>query len=274
MTSASLKATPGHGDLLETDKIGKEFDEDACDFCDRYRKTGLSRSSRLLLDFIVQEGLDGRSVTDLGCGSGGFSIELLKGGAKNAVGFDLSRNMIDSATNLAVANGLTDRAKFLVGNAAIAKLPASDIVIMDKVLCCYSDWKPLLKNAISASRAMVGFIVPRDEGILKIPSRLGVRIINYFSNRKGNILFYLHPLALVDMTPSRLGFHTSKEASITVLAGLSLLPNPIEQTDVSSPNRWCMYERTRHSRTWSTSKCFSISPCPKEPDFGGTVVLV
>lgn len=206
MTIASLKATSDPRALPEPDKIGKEFDEDACDFCDRYRKTGLSRSSRLLLDFIVQEGVHGKAVADLGCGSGGFSIDLLKEGAETAVGVDLSRNMIDSATNLATANGFANRVKFQVGNAATTEIPASDIVIMDKVLCCYPDWEPLLKNALGASRKMVGIVVPRDEGMAKIPFRLGVRVVNYFSKRRGNISFYLHPLNLVDRTIRESGF--------------------------------------------------------------------
>jgi SAM-dependent methyltransferase len=214
MTRISLNATPGRKDLLESERIGKEFDEDACDFCDRYRKAGLSRSSRLLRDFIVQEGINGWTIADLGCGSGGFSIELLKNGAQSAVGLDLSPNMIDSATKLATAEGFAGRAKFQVGNAATAELPTSDIVIMDKVLCCYSDWKPLLTNAIGASRIMVGFIVPRDEGIAKVPFRIGVKVANYFSRRKGNILFYLHPLPLVDRTLRDSGFtHRKKKAS-------------------------------------------------------------
>lgn len=206
MTIVSPRTMSDSRALPETDKIGKEFDEDACDFCDRYRKTGLSRSSRLLLDFIVQEGVHGKVVADLGCGSGGFSIDLLKEGAETAFGVDLSRNMIDSATKLAIANGFANRANFQVGNAATADIPASDIVIMDKVLCCYPDWEPLLKNAVGASRKMVGFIVPRDEGMAKIPFRLGVRVVNYFSRRRGNISFYLHPLNLVDKTIRESGF--------------------------------------------------------------------
>jgi SAM-dependent methyltransferase len=214
MTSSSQKPPLEERDLPETDKIGKEFDEDACDFCDRYKRSGLSRSSKLLLDFIMQEGVPGRSVADLGCGTGGFSIELLKEGAETAIGFDLSSRMVDSAVDLAAASGFADRAKFQVGNAATAELPVSDIVIMDKVLCCYSDWAPLLKNAIGASRAMVGFIVPRDDGIAKFPFRLGVRIVNYFQRRGGKIMFYLHPLKHVDRTLRDSGFtYRRKQAS-------------------------------------------------------------
>jgi SAM-dependent methyltransferase len=205
MISDPQKQSSDEG-LPESDMIGREFDEDACDFCDRYKKTGLSRSSKLLLDFIIEEDVHGKSVADLGCGAGGFSIELLKRGAESAIGIDLSRIMISSANDLARSCGVESSAKFQVGDAATAELPVSDIVIMDKVLCCYSDWKPLLGNAIGASRSIVGFIVPRDEGIVKVPFRLGARIVNYFQRRKGNILFYLHPLNLVDRTLRDLGF--------------------------------------------------------------------
>lgn len=190
----------------EPDKIGREFDEDACDFCDRYRKKGLSQSSNLLLNFIMREGIQGGSVVDLGCGAGGFSIQLLKEGAGSATGFDLSSNMIDSAIQLAKAEGLQGRTKFVVGNGATAELPTCDVVIMDKVLCCYPEWQPLISNAIGSSQRMVGFIVPRDVGIAKLPFRLGVRLVNFFSKRRGNIQFYLHPLNMVDRTLRESGF--------------------------------------------------------------------
>jgi 2-polyprenyl-3-methyl-5-hydroxy-6-metoxy-1,4-benzoquinol methylase len=149
----------------ETGNIIREFDEDACDFCERYKNKGLSRSSKLLLRFILDGNAQDKAVLDLGCGAGGLSIELLKHGAQSAVGFDLSPKMIEAATQLARATGFENRTKFQEGNAATTELPKSDIVVMDKVLCCYSEWKPLLKNAIEAGNVMIGFTVPRDEGI-------------------------------------------------------------------------------------------------------------
>lgn len=171
----------------------------------------MSPSSKLLLTFLVQEGVQGKSVVDLGCGAGGFSIQLLKEGASSAAGFDLSQNMIDKATELAIAEGFETKTKFQIGNAATAELPPSDLVVMDKVLCCYSDWQALLKNAISAGQEMIGFIVPRDVGIAKVCFRVGVRIVNYFANRKGNALFYLHPLGEVDSALQESGFILRKK---------------------------------------------------------------
>ena len=198
---------------VEADKISAEFDADACKFCDRYKRRGLSKSSKVLLDFILNDDIHGKSVADLGCGTGGFTVELLKMGADAVVGFDLSPRMIESATSLANANGFGGRAKFQLENAATVEVPSSDIVVMDKVLCCFSDWKLLLGNAIGASRRTIGFIVPRDQGITKIPFHLGVRIMNYFQKRKGNILFYLHPLDQIDQTLRDSGFVRQEKKS-------------------------------------------------------------
>jgi SAM-dependent methyltransferase len=195
----------------EMSKIKGEFDEDACEFCERYKTKGLSRNSKLLLKFILDGNVKDQAVLDLGCGTGGLSIELLKHGAQNAVGFDLSPKMIDAATELARATGFESRAKFQEGNAATTELPRSDIVVLDKVLCCYSDWRPLLDNATAASRAMVGFIVPRDEGITKLPFRIALKIGNYFQRRRGGVLFYLHPLGTIDKTLRDSGFKRQRK---------------------------------------------------------------
>jgi SAM-dependent methyltransferase len=198
----------------ETGKISREFDGDACDFCERYRSKGLSRSSKLLLKFVQDGNAQDKAVLDLGCGAGGLSIELLKRGAQSVVGFDLSPRMISAAAELARATGLESRAKFQEGNAATAELPKSDIVVMDKVLCCYSEWRPLLKNAIEASQNMVGFTVPRDQGITKLPFGIALRIANYFQKRRGGVLFYLHPLGTIDKTLRDSGFkHLRKQGS-------------------------------------------------------------
>jgi SAM-dependent methyltransferase len=195
----------------ETSKISREFDGDACDFCDRYKNKGLSRSSKLLLKFILDGNAQDKVILDLGCGAGGLSIELLKHGAQTSIGFDVSQRMIEAATELARATGFETRAKFQEGNAAIADLPRSDIVVMDKVMCCYSEWRPLLENAMKASNGMIGFTVPRDEGITKLPFRLALRIANYFQKRREGVLFYLHPLGTIDRTLRESGFKRRKK---------------------------------------------------------------
>src|SRR5260370_24535557 len=112
----------------ERGKTSREFDGDACDFCERYKNDGLSRSSKLLLKFILDGNAQDKAVLDLGCGTGGLSMELLKHGAQSAVGLDLSPRMIAAATELAQASRFASRAKFQEGNAATPELPRADIM--------------------------------------------------------------------------------------------------------------------------------------------------
>ena len=195
----------------ESSKISREFDGDACDFCERYKSKGLSRSSKLLMKFITEDSIKDKAVLDIGCGAGGLSMELLKHGAQTSVGFDVSPRMIEAATELARARGFESRAKFQEGNAALVDLPRSDIVVMDKVMCCYSEWTPLLENAMKASSGMIGFTVPRDEGMTKLPFRLALKIVNYFQKRREGVLFYLHPLSAIDRTLRESGFKRRKK---------------------------------------------------------------
>lgn len=187
---------PSTGEI--TERIAADFDGKACDFCDRYKKSGLSPSSKLLMRFFEEDGISGKRILDLGCGAGAFAIETLKRGAESVVGVDLSPEMIKTADRLALSNGLEAKAKFQLGNAATVELPLSDMVVLDKVICCYPEYGPLLKNAVGATTAAVGFVVPRDAGLMKGPLRVGVRIVNFFQRRRKETQFYLHPLGAID----------------------------------------------------------------------------
>ncbi len=190
-----------------TKDIADEFDSLACDFCDRYKESGLSPSSKILLEYLNGEGLAGKTILDLGCGTGSFSIEALKGGAAQCVGVDLSPEMIRSANELAAKSGLSEKAKFSVGDAAALQHPVSDAVVLDKVICCYPDVDALLKSASESSSKMIGFVVPRDEGIVKGPLRLGVGIFNLVEKlRKRKAPMYLHSLRKINGLLEAAGF--------------------------------------------------------------------
>ncbi len=195
--------------------LAEEFDDStACDYCCRYKREGLSRSSRILMSWLVGEGVSGKRIMDLGCGTGAFAIETLKNGASSCVGIDLSPAMIRKASELAVESGYQDRAKFELGNAALAVLPVSDVVVMDKVICCYPEVGPLLKNASSGSGSLIGFVVPRDEGVWKWPLRLAAYTGNLIQKirRKKLNWFYIHSLKTINKGLVEAGFVKERKA--------------------------------------------------------------
>ena len=167
------------------------------------------------MNWLVEEEVSGKRIVDLGCGTGAFAIEMLKNGASSCVGIDLSPAMIRTASELAVESGYQDGAKFELGNAALADLPVSDVVVMDKVICCYPEVGPLLKNASSASGSLIGFVVPRDEGVWKWPLRLAAyagNLIQKIRRRKLN-WFYIHSLKTMNEMLVEAGFAKERKAA-------------------------------------------------------------
>jgi SAM-dependent methyltransferase len=196
------------------EQLTDDFDAVACEYCEDYKTAGLSSSSRLLLDSIIERGLVGRSLAELGCGPGGFAVESLKHGASASVGIDLSPEMIKAANQLADSLGMSDRAKFIVGNAADVHIPTSDIVVLDKMLCCFPDAEAILKNAMAACNETVAFVVPRDQGLFLIPLRIGVYFKNLVERIRGKKVgwLYLHSLGRIDSMIQTSGFIYKKRA--------------------------------------------------------------
>ncbi len=64
---AEPETMPSDNNAVIQDLV-RDFDKNACDWCNEYKRKGLSRSSKILLNYILDEGLTGKSVLDLGSG--------------------------------------------------------------------------------------------------------------------------------------------------------------------------------------------------------------
>src|SRR5438309_5837448 len=201
-------------DPVQTNEIAETFNELAHDRCCKYKSKGLTASTEVLLGLLTESGLVGKTVLDVGCGTGFFALETLKQGASSCIGVDLSSAAIHEANEFAKESGLQDRARFEVADAASIQ-HAADIVVMDKVLCCYPDADSLLKTAFASSSDLWGFVVLRDEGLMKPVMRIGTGLINLVEMlRRTGFRLYLHPLHSLDRLLLDNGFqHSSKTKS-------------------------------------------------------------
>lgn len=57
--------------------------------------------------------LNGKSVLDVGCGSGQYAVALARRGAQEVVGLDFVQNMLDLAAANAQREGVSDRCRFI-----------------------------------------------------------------------------------------------------------------------------------------------------------------
>jgi 16S rRNA G966 N2-methylase RsmD len=128
----------------------------------RYRKRGLDRSARRMVEFLAQRGLEGASVLEVGGGVGEIEIELLKRGAARAVNLELSSAYDAEAAKLLGEAGLEQRAERRVHDIAVdpAGVELADMVVLHRVVCCYPDYERLLGAAAEHARRAVVFSHP------------------------------------------------------------------------------------------------------------------
>jgi SAM-dependent methyltransferase len=147
----------------------------------RKMNTKISRKARRELIQAVREmGIEGRTVLDVGCGPGDLTRELLREGASRALGVDLAEQSLDEARKRAANEQLSERVEFRVGNGAKDELGKHDVVVLDKVICCYPNWRELIDNTSAAAGSFYGFIIPRSDGLNGFFLRAFVGLGNVF----------------------------------------------------------------------------------------------
>lgn len=131
----------------------------------RKANTRFSRKARSdLIRGLEEQGISGNTLLEVGCGPGDLTRRLVKAGARQAVGIDLTSDTLDEARKRTEEQGLSDKIEFTTGNGATDQLPASDMVVLDKVICCYPDWRQLIDNTSAADGKTYGFVIPRSDG--------------------------------------------------------------------------------------------------------------
>lgn len=132
-----------------------------------YRDQGPDKTSRMLIDGLVSEGVAGMSLLDIGGGVGAIQHELLNAGADRAVAVEASAAYLEAAQEETMRRGREDRIEYRHGNvvdlaARPQGIPAADVVTLDRVLCCYHDMDALIRVSVERARLFYGLVYPPD----------------------------------------------------------------------------------------------------------------
>ena len=186
------------------------FDDWADSYAKRARQRRLGSVSQDLIRVLDVVGLKGRTILDVGCGAGGLVLEALEHGAQTATGIDLSAASIDQARRISSERGLSHRATFAVADGSSASLVAHDVVVLDKVFCCFEDVDGLLNNSLSAAGSVYAFSVPPSMGLRGAVRRALAVVANrwYRLRRKrfGGFRTHVHDVAALDARVRAAGF--------------------------------------------------------------------
>lgn len=191
--------------VANTEGISCCFDDESKNMLKDYRKEGLDDTSRVVSDALVSRDLSGSSILELGCGIGALSLELLKKGAASVRGLDLSPAMIQLARTLAAEANFSEKTSFERGDGATTDLPRSDIVILDKVLCCYPDATALVDNSSAAARRYYVYSLPNERRGVTRFLRFFIPLQAIFS-RRNSFRFFIHSTRQIEETLKSKGF--------------------------------------------------------------------
>ena len=139
------------------DKIARR--ELAC-----YRSTGPGSTARMLRDLLLATGPLGGVLLDVGSGIGGLTFELLEHGVARALAVDASPANLAAATEEAIRRGRAGDVQFVHGDFldVAPRIPPATVVTLDRVVCCYPLYEPLLEESLRHAERCFAISYPRD----------------------------------------------------------------------------------------------------------------
>jgi SAM-dependent methyltransferase len=186
--------------------IGNEFGEAAARHDLRsYRKSGSSTTTRWLVDGLTAGGVEGLTVLDIGAGVGAAHQALLAAGAAAVTDVDGSAAYVAVAREEAERIGTADRVTYEVGDfvALASSVAPADLVVLDRVICCYPQMEQLVRASLAHARLRYGLVYPRDSWWI----RAGFAVLNGIARLvRVRTRAYIHRTAAVEAIIREAGF--------------------------------------------------------------------
>ena len=170
----------------------------------RYQRRGLDRTSRRIVDMVEHQQVDGSTLLEVGGGVGAIQIELLRAGAARSVNVELTPTYEDASQQLLAESGLEGRVERRLMDFAEAadQVEAADIVIMNRVVCCYPNMPRLAGAAAAHARSLLVLSFPKRTWWTRILLGLG-NVALLLTRRHFHI--FLHKPAEIFATAERAG---------------------------------------------------------------------
>ena len=170
----------------------------------RYRRRGLDPTSRRIVEFLKRHEPKGRTLLEVGGGIGAIEIELLKEGLSRAVSVELTPTYEKVAAALLREAGFEDRVERSVMDFAEAgaDVEAADLVVMNRVICCYPDMPKLAGAAADHARGMLVMSFPNDRWWTRLALTLA-NVVLRITRRQFRV--FLHPPHLIVRTAEQHG---------------------------------------------------------------------
>lgn len=169
----------------------------------RYRRKGLDHLARVIVEQLRPH-VRGATVLEVGGGIGAIQTELLKAGARSSVNVEISTEYEEAARDLALSSGTIDSVRRVLGDfvATADALSPADIVVLNRVVCCYPDVVAMVDAAAAKAAGMLALVFPRDRWFMRA---LRGTIAAAMRVRRNPFRFYVHDPDQIMATASARG---------------------------------------------------------------------
>jgi SAM-dependent methyltransferase len=118
----------------------------------------------MLRDLLVEAGGIDDVLLEVGAGIGGLTFELLERGVRRGIAVDASSAYLRAAAEEAVRRGRAADVQFVQGDFlnVSSQLPKAPTVVLDRVICCYPFYVPLLEASLRHAGRCFALSYPRD----------------------------------------------------------------------------------------------------------------
>lgn len=147
-----------------------------------YKKKGLAKEQRFLLEGIKKESIQSRTILDIGCGVGALHHALLREGAARSVGIDIADGMVRQAEQFARQFNLHDRAEYRTGDFVqlAGTIEKSDVTMLDKVVCCYENIEGLLEASTEKTKRILALTHPKENFLMQVAFKTQIALAKLF----------------------------------------------------------------------------------------------
>ncbi|HEY6204227.1 MAG TPA: SAM-dependent methyltransferase [Candidatus Limnocylindria bacterium] len=174
-----------------------------------YARKGLTDDARRIVDFVRARMSPGYSVLEVGGGVGAIQLELLRDGAARALNVELATQYEHVASELIRERGLGDQMERRLGDFVreADAIPAADVVVLQRVVCCYPDADALVGAAADHARRLLLLTFPVERWWIRVGLAAGNA---WFRLRGSTFRSFVHSTAAVLATAERHGMRLAE----------------------------------------------------------------
>ena len=175
-----------------------------------YARKGLNDDAQRIVAFVRRRLSPGYSVLEVGGGVGAIQLELLRDGAARAVNIELATQYETVAVELIRERGLGERVERRLGDFVreSGAIPGADVVVMQRVVCCYPDADALVGAAADHAHRLLLLTFPVERWWI----RVGLAAENALFRLRGSTFHsFVHSTAAVLAVAQRHGMRVADD---------------------------------------------------------------